>query len=119
MITQILAPLLMMQAAPAETAPAQPAPQLNAQQRASLRCSAAFALVSYGQDQGNADALKWPTMQTRGREYFVRTSAQIMDEYELNRDQVGELVAQEALSLINKNELEAIMPACLTMLETS
>lgn len=119
MITQILAPLLMMQAAPAEAAPAQPAPQLNAQQRASLRCSAAFALVAQGQDNGNEDALKWPMMEEKGREFFVRTTATIMDELALDRSQIGDLLTQEAQSLIDKNELEAIMPACLTMLETS
>ena len=105
----------MMQTAPVPEA----APQLNAQQRASLRCSAAFALVSYGQDQGNADALKWPRMNERGREFFVRTSAQIMDEFELSRDQVGELVAKEAQGLIDDDALENVMPACLTLLETS
>ena len=92
---------------------------LNAEQRASLRCAAAFALISHGQSIGNEAALKWPAMGERGREYFVRASAQLMDETGATRDQVSLLLSREAQSLIDTDKVDQIMPACLVMLGAS
>ncbi len=94
-------------------------PNLNSQQAASLRCAAAFALVSHGQSIGNADALKWPAMDAQGREFFVRTAARLIDETGASRSQIEQLLSREAQSLIDTNEVEAVMPACLLMLEAS
>ncbi|MEP2734904.1 MAG: hypothetical protein ABJP34_01295 [Erythrobacter sp.] len=113
--------LIAMQAAPQTgDVPADQSAQtarLTLEQTTSLRCSAAFALVSYGQSQGNADALKWPVKEAPAREFFVRTTANVMDETGLSREAVTEKLAAEAQKLIDNNALEKVMPACLLMLE--
>lgn len=92
---------------------------LNAEQRASLRCAAAFALVSHGQSIKNEAALKWPEMGEKGREYFVRASAQLMDETGATRAQISQLLSREAQSLIDTEQVDQIMPSCLVMLGAS
>lgn len=92
---------------------------LTLEQTTSLRCSAAFALVSYGQSQGNADALKWPVKEAPAREFFVRTTANLMEETGLSREAVTTLMADEAQGLVEGEALEKVMPACLLMLEAS
>jgi len=101
---------------PPATPPATPLSQEN---QALVRCSAAFALVSFGQESGNADAQKWPAIDPRGREFFVRALAQVMDETGLQRDAVAGLVQAEAQRLLDEEQVDAVMPACLTMLEAS
>lgn len=97
----------------------QAAASLTAENRAVLRCSAAFALVAHGQVNGNAEAKKWPELSTRGREFFVRSLAGLMDDTGLNRDGVSQLVSAEAQRLWDADEVNKVMPACLLMLETS
>ncbi len=92
---------------------------LSSENRAVVRCSAAFALVAHGQANGNEDAKKWPELSERGREFFVRALAGLMDDTGLNRDGVSQLVSIEAQRLWNAGEVNAVMPACLLMLETS
>lgn len=118
MITHsILTALLLLQSPAHRAAISQPT--LSAQNKALLRCSAAFAIVSRGQEAGNAAALKWPRLDQRGREFFVRSLAQLMDETGLDRDGISILVSQEAQALWDKGEVDAIMPSCLVMLERS
>ncbi|MEE4201662.1 hypothetical protein [Erythrobacter sp.] len=97
----------------AETAP-MPALSLSAQ--ATLRCSAAFAMVAHGQSIGNEDARQWPDLATRGREFFVRSLAQLMDETGLDRAGIAALVEAEAQRLWDSGETQQVMPACLVML---
>jgi hypothetical protein len=92
---------------------------LTLEQSTSLRCSAAFALVAHGQSMGNAEAKKWPAMEERGREFFVRTTARLMEDTGLTREAVTELMAKEAQNLVDENSLEKVMPACLLMLDAS
>ncbi|MEE1878489.1 hypothetical protein [Altererythrobacter litoralis] len=96
-----------------------PAAPLSQENKALVRCSAAFALVSFGQESGNAEAQKWPATDPRGREFFVRALAQVMDETGLQRDAVAGLVQAEAQRLLDEAQVDAVMPACLTMLEAS
>jgi len=110
----VLAPM-QLAAEPQESA----APSLNSEQRASLRCAAAFALVSHGQSIQNESALKWPDITTKGREYFVRATAQLMDETGATRDQISQLLSREAKTLIDTDQVDQIMPACLVMLGAS
>ncbi|RGP39695.1 hypothetical protein BPTFM16_02652 [Altererythrobacter insulae] len=84
-----------------------------------LRCSAAFALVSFGQANQNEAAMAWPAIDPRGREFFVRSLAKIMDATGLSRDQVAELTQAEAQRLIDNDTLEDVMPGCLLMLDAS
>ncbi|AWW73592.1 hypothetical protein CD351_04015 [Erythrobacter sp. KY5] len=107
------APVTTPQAAPS------PAPALSLNSQTLLRCSAAFAMVSHGQSVGNEDALKWPVLDTRGREFFVRALAQLMDETGLDRGGISALVSKEAQRLWDSGETQDIMPACLVMLDSS
>lgn len=111
-----LAAALALQA-PSEAAPA-PLP-LSQDSRALLRCSAAFAMVAQWQAMGDAAALRWPALGTRGREFFVRSLAQLMDETGLDRDGIAWLAGVEAKALRDSGETYKIMPSCLLMLEAS
>ena len=114
---ELLLPLAFMQAAPA----AEPAPAvaLTLDQQAALRCSAVFAIVSAGQDRGDADALAYPALGTRGREFFVRSMARIMDDTGLDREQIGRLAGAQAQELRDRGTISDAMPACLLMLDAS
>lgn len=113
MLLTSLAAALALQAAPAAPAP------ITQEQRALLRCSAAFALVANGQAKGDAGAKQWPPLATRGREFFVRALAQLMDETALDREGIAALAAAEARALQDKDELAKVMPSCLLILEGS
>ena len=113
MLTELLAAALALQAAPA--AP----PALSQENRALLRCSAAFAIVSRRQANGDAVALRWPALEVRGREFFVRSLAQLMDQTGLDRDGIAWLAGFEAKALQDSGETDKVMPSCLLMLEAS
>lgn len=114
MIRSLLA--LAMLATPTLATAQVAAPQLGVEHRMLVRCSAAFALVSFGQDNGNAEALAYPAMGERGREFFVRASAQVMDEAGLDREQIQAALTAEAQDLVDSGTLDQIMPVCLTLL---
>ncbi|MFB0612792.1 hypothetical protein [Aurantiacibacter poecillastricola] len=97
-------------------AAAQAMPQLSLDQRMLLRCSAAFALVAEGQANGNEEAQRFPDMNERGREFFVRASAQVMDEAGLDREQIAAALSAEAQDIWDKGTLGEVMPVCLAML---
>jgi hypothetical protein len=96
-----------------------PPPQLSLEHRMLLRCSAAFALIAYRQDAGDASAQQYPPLKQRGSEFFVRASARVMDEAKLDRAAIGEALKVEAQALLQGGTLAAIMPVCLSALETS
>lgn len=108
----IAAAALAAQAAPA-------APTLSQENRALVRCAAAFALVAEGQAKGNAAAKKWPPVEVRGREFFVRALAQLMDATGLDRGGISQLVGAEAQGLWDRGDTDKVMPSCLVMLEAS
>jgi hypothetical protein len=119
MLTPLLAAAaLALQAAPAP-APAPSMPQLSQESRALLRCSAAFAMVSQWQAMGDASARQWPALEVRGREFFVRAMARLMDETGLDREGIAWLAGVEAKALRDSGETYKIMPTCLMMLEAS
>lgn len=118
----ILAPLALMQtiAAPAaDPAIADGEAPVSLDRQAALRCSAAFALVANGQQQGNAAALAYPPLGERGKEFFVRTMAGLMDDAGLTRDEVSARVSREAQALSAGGTLDGAMPACLLLLDAS
>ena len=116
----LLAPLALLVLSPAAAAQeSSAAPQLTAQQSATLRCSAAFAIIAQGQAEGNAAALAYPPMKERGREFFVRSATRLMDEHTLDRGAIQELVAGQAKDLADEGAVEEVMPACLMMLDAS
>lgn len=112
MLTSLLAAALALQ-------PTVAPPVLSQEDRALLRCAAAFAVLSNRQASGDAAAQKWPALGTRGREFFVRAMAQLMDTSGFDRDGITALVSSEAKAMVAKNEVDQVMPACLTMLEAS
>lgn len=115
----VLAPV-SLQAAPAQPVmPRTPQVQLSQENAALLRCSAAFALVSYGQENGNEAALRWPVLDPRGQEFFVRSLAKLMDDTGLSRDEISQLASAEAQRLLDEDQVDQVMPACLLMLDTS
>jgi hypothetical protein len=121
MLSSLLAPIsaaaLALQSAPAPAAQ-EPAP-LSQERRALLRCATAFALVARGQAEGDAAAKAWPDLTTRGREFFVRAMAQLMDETGRDRAGIAALAQAEAQVLTTDGEVAKIMPSCLLMLEAA
>lgn len=116
-----LAPLALLLAAPAlaqAPAPEQGPPgALSLQQSTALKCSAAFAIGAAMQARGEGS--EWPALAQRGREFFVRVSAQIMDETGRTRDQVAAELTGQAKSLGEPGALAAAMPPCLLLLDAS
>lgn len=112
MLTSLFAAALALQS----TAPP---PALSQEDRALLRCAAAFAVVSNRQASGDANAQQWPALGTRGREFFVRAMAQLMDSGGRDRAGITTLVSGEAEAMVAKGEIDQVMPACLSMLEAS
>lgn len=113
-----LAPLLVLLAAPLLAQAPAPAPApLTLQQTSALKCSAAFALGAAAQARG--EGRQWPALAARGREYFVRASARIMDETGWGRDLVAVRLGEEARALVAPGALAAAMPPCLLLLDAS
>jgi len=117
MLTSLLAAALAVQAAPSN--PASMSNPITQENRALLRCAAAFAVVSSAQAKGDAQALQWPDLGTRGREFFVRAMAQLMDASGIDREGIARLASAEARTLSDNSEVGQIMPSCLLMLESS
>jgi hypothetical protein len=114
-----VAALALALAAPAMAQQAKPTPQLTDDQRTLLHCSATFALVSGRQHARDAQALAFPDVTERGREYFVRAMVELMDEAGLDHDAITSLVTQEAAGLRDPAVLYKQMPACLASLQAS
>ena len=102
--------------AQAPRAPLATAARLTPENRAALRCSAAFAIVT---QRPAADGRDPSELRARGREFFVVTLAGIMDEHRLDRAAIEQEVRAEAQKLSRSGEAEAIMPACLLMLQAA
>lgn len=115
MSTRIFA-LALALAVPAAATPPEPAP-LTLQQSTAMKCAAAFALGAAAQSRG--EGREWPALSPRGREYFVRTSARIMDETGWSRDLVALKLADQAKALSEPGALIAAMPPCLLLLDAS
>jgi|GEM_PF-270783 len=101
-----------------ELSQAKPKP-LSLEDQAGLRCSAAFAIVARGQAKGAKNALAYPALDQRGREFFVRTSARLMDATGMDRNGVASALEAAAQQLRSEGGPEKIMPSCLLMLEGS
>ncbi len=120
-MTLRLLPLALLCAAaplaaqPTATAP-EPAP-LSLQQASAVKCSAAFALGAAAQARGQG--AEWPPLAERGREFLVRSSAQIMDEMGWSRDLVALKIRDQAAVLTEPGTLKTAMPPCLLLLEAS
>ncbi|KPQ38050.1 MAG: hypothetical protein HLUCCX21_00655 [Porphyrobacter sp. HL-46] len=120
MIHALAAAALALQASPAEPSPSPPPVRLadlSVQESAALRCSVVFAFVSDWQKDGDERGAPWPGLEEDGgREFFVRTMAQLMDRRGLDRRGVFDLVALQTAQLqASPDDVPAMMPACLLM----
>jgi hypothetical protein len=127
MIESLFLPLMLVTAQPSDAPSLQTSPsaenaaapaKITQEDRAALRCSAAFAIV--GARTGQADSEKqWPQISERGREFFVVALAGIMDERGLDRAMIEREVRSEAAKLVQSGEVDKVMPACLLMLQAA
>jgi len=117
-MTRRLALLASLFAAPLLAQSPAPEPQpLTLGQAAALKCSAAFARGAALQARGEGS--EWPPLAERGREFFVRTSARIMDETGRSRDFVALELTRESQALAAPGTLAAAMGPCLLLLDAS
>ena len=134
MIESLFLPLMLsataLTAQPDATPPPQPksqsappaqeeASKITAQDRATLRCSAAFALVGARQAGRAGEEEDWSDINQRGREFFVVALADMMDKRGLDRVAIEREVRKEAQKLLQSGDVDTIMPACLLMLQAS
>ena len=110
-----IAALVPLSAAAQEAQP----PALTLEQRTMVHCAATFALVANRQQAGEQQALAFPDVGARGREYFVRAMASLMDSAGLDRTAVASLLDEEARNLAESEMLYRAMPACLLALDAS
>lgn len=102
----------------AQDAPvAGPPPALTIQQATAMKCSAAFALVAAAQARG--EGREWPAVMPKGREFMVRSAAQLMDETGRTREQVAAELTGQAKALGEPGALAAAMGPCLLLLDAS
>ena len=118
MIRSLLS-LALVAAAPALAGAAIASPMhLTIEQETALHCSAVFAIVSREQAQHAPVAETLPHIGTRGREYFVLTSAQLMDQTSATREQVASLFkSRHAQALSDLTGAADPVAARRTMLE--
>lgn len=94
-------------------------PALSLEHRMLLRCSATFALVAGQQGDSDSQVTADAAFAERGREFFVRSSAQVMDEAGLDRQQIADALRAEADEIRQSDNLEALLPVCMNVLAQS
>jgi len=113
MIARALSVALLLGSVPLAAATPRP---LTADERMGLTCAGAFALVAAAQARGDPAMSQYPPMAGRGREWFVRLAAQLMDDAGL--DQAGIRAAAEAQAApLRRGGVAAVMPSCLKALD--
>jgi hypothetical protein len=100
-------------------APAAAEPTLTPPQATALRCSVVFALGARLQADQSLFAAGWPPLGTRGKEYFVRVTAQLMDDTGASRETLTAMAMRQVPALSDPRATAAAMPACLQLLEAS
>lgn len=97
---------------------AAPVVQLRPEQTAALRCAVVFAAVERRQAGGEDSDL--PRLDGRGREFFVRTMAKLMDDTGADRASLAALARTEAERLAaQEGARRAAFPGCLRLLEAA
>lgn len=100
-------------------APDAATPALNPQQATALRCGVVFALGAKMQEEGSAATAGWPALGTRGKEYFVRVTARLMDETGASRDALAAAAMKEVPALQASGAMTAAMSQCLPLLDAA
>ena len=113
--------MLTVLAAAAVTLAAAPAgePTLTPPQAQALRCGVVFALGAKLQEQKSPVAASWPPLGARGREYFVRVTAGLMDDTKASRDVITAMTMRQVAELSNPLALSAAMPGCLPLIDAA
>jgi len=116
-MTLRILPLALLALLALASAPLAAAPRaLTPDERMGLTCASAFAMVAAGQARGEAQMAQYPPLAARGREWFVRLAAQLMDDAGL--DQAGVRAATEqAAATLRRTGVTDVMPACLRALD--
>ncbi|PKB14466.1 hypothetical protein B0I00_2055 [Novosphingobium kunmingense] len=113
-----LIPVAALAAQPAVTGPL---PALTLEQETAVRCASAFAIVAAEQAKGGPSVANWPGLGARGREFFVRTGARLMDDTGASRPAVSALFARSADDLRAGGQLaarlEGLRQPCLALLD--
>ncbi len=120
--------LALILVTPANAQPAAPdLSRITDDHRAALRCSALFAIIASEQMRGVESALRLPMLDYRGREFFVRTGAKVIEEAGIPREAVARLMEdevarlqQQAMSRENPDVVMAeAMTACQPLLDAA
>jgi hypothetical protein len=120
-------PLVLSAALLAAPAAAQEPPRFTLEHRMLLRCSAVFAIVAGEQQRGVPAAAVYPPLGERGREYFARTGARLMDDLKISRAQAEASIRSEAGAVQREASaapdpaayIDTLMRPCLSALEAS
>ncbi|MGB3737824.1 MAG: hypothetical protein WA948_00560 [Pontixanthobacter sp.] len=99
--------------------PTASSPTLGLEQTTGLKCAAAFAIVAQRQSTRDEGVSRYPPLTDRGREFFVRVSAQLIDETGIDRTQLTQRLRAEAEGLQADGAIDAVMPSCLLLLDAS
>lgn len=110
--------LTLLAAATLAAAPAAE-PVLTRPQAEALRCGVVFALGAKLQADKNPAANGWPSLGARGKEYFVRVTARLMDDTGASRDTLAAMAMRQIPALSDPVVLAAAVPGCLPLLEAS
>lgn len=108
---------IALAAAPAMNARGEPV--LTPPQAQALRCGVVFALGAKLQDDNAPVAAGWPELSERGKEYFVRVTARLMDDTKAMREVISAMAMRQVAALSDPAALGAEMPGCLPMLDAS
>ncbi len=131
MVTTLLAavtlPFALQSSDAAPTPPVTPAltslAQLPIEESVGPRCAVAFAIVGRWQRAGDARGAEYPDMENEGgREFFVRSMATLMERHNLSREAASSLIGREAQTLASPQgaeQIEAMMPSCLLLLDAA
>jgi len=103
---------LLLAATPLAAAPR----PLTAEEQMGLTCAGAFALVAAGQARGDPAMAQYPPLAQRGREWFVRLAAQLMDDAGLDQ-QALRAAAEAAAAPLRRTGVANVMPSCLRALD--
>lgn len=125
-LSRLCAGLLALPLLAAAAPPPDPI-KLNLEQETALRCSAAFALVAYDQSRKAPGSERYPALGMRGREYFVLTTADLMDATGATREQV-QVMFKSRVGSLQQGSIEAKDPVafvkatltpCLALLDAA
>ncbi len=110
----LVAAVVAVIAVPALAAPPRP---LTESEHTALRCAAALAMGTTAQARGEGWTRAYPPLAARGREFFVRLTARLMDDAGLDQAGIKAAALAEATALRRSGGPAPVMPFCLRLLD--